>query len=540
MKFLKKVFGLGKDEGYEEAIELYNNHMYRKAIERFKKVIENKDPSISLHHRLSRFYCGQAHYNLGVTFFAMSNFDKAVVEFENALKFRPNQVEIWEYLGICYNNICEYEKAVNAFEKVLDAEPSHLPARLKLGIAFHNLQMWDKAISICQEILKTHPNYADVYFHLGLAYLGQGNPSDASLAFENALKINPRYKESRIRLGITQAYLGNLDEALNHISLMLKEFPNYSDLHYYLGIIYASSDEIPKAISSFRRALEINPLFSESRVKLAIILYKAKKFNEALNEIEEANRLDPGNKKIHMILDHLRRQISLSEKVSKEMPGITHMDLTDDEIIAQNIHDFNKHLEIVPNFSEMLSIMKGFSEENVSFYEPLISIVQDSVAQHPGYADLHCSLGSLFFKTKRYDEAEKAFKQALAINPEYLQARINLFRTFKVEGKLEAALKEGQYLFEKGLPYPDFHCSLGEIYISLKMFDEAEAVLQSALEKKPTYSRAYLVLAQLYENMGAKDKAISQLLKCLDSNPSKEHKLEASEALLRLRGSEFI
>ena len=537
MKFLKRVFCLGKDEGYEEAIELYNNHMYRKAIERFKEVIENKDSSKSLHHRLSHFYCGQAHYNLGVMFFAMANFDKAVMELENALEFRPNQVEIWEYLGICYNNICEYEKAVNAFEKVLDAEPSHLPARLKLGIAFHNLQMWDKAISICQGILKIHPNYADVHFHLGLAYLGQGRPSDASLAFENALKINPQYKEPRIRLGITQAYLGNLDDALNHISLMLKEFPNYSDLHYYLGIIHASRDEVPKAINSFRRALEINPSFSESRVKLGILLYKTEKFNEALNEIEEASRLDPGNKNIHTILDHLRQRINLSEKISEEMPGITHMDLTDDEMIAQNIHDFNKHVEIVPNFSEMLSIMKGFSDENASFYEPLISIVRDSVAQHPDYADLHNSLGTLFFKIKRYDEAEKAFKQALNINPEYLQARFNLFRTLQAEGKLEAALKEGQYLFEQGLPYPDFHYSLGEIYISLKMYDEAEAILQRLLEKKPKYVRAHLILAQLYENMSANDKAISQLRKCLDSNPSKERKLEAREALLRLKNS---
>ena len=537
MKFLKRVFHLGKDMGYEEAIELYNNHMYRKAIEKFKEVIENRSSSKSLHHRLSHFYCGQAHYNLAVMFFAMSNFNKAVVEFQSALEFRPNQVEIWEYLGICYNNTGEYEKAVNAFQKVLDVEPSHLPARLKLGIAFHNLQMWDKAISICREILKIHPNYADVYYHLGLSYLGQGKASDASLAFENALKINPQYKEPRIRLGITQAYLGNLDEALNNISYLLKEFPHYPDLHYYLGIIHASGDKISEAISSFRRALEINPAFSESRLKLAILLYKAEKYKEALNEIKEAARLDPINKNIQMILDHFRRRIRSDGKISKET---THMDLTDDEIIYQSIHDFNKHIVITPNFSEMLSIMRGFSEENAPFYEPLIPIVQDSVAQHPEYADLHSSLGSLLFKTKRYDEAEKAFKKALEINPEYLQARYNLFRTFKAKGEIESALKEGQYLYEKGLPYPDFNCSLGEIYMSLKLYDKAESVLQNSLVKKPKYARAHLVLAQLYENMDAKDKAISQLLKCLDSNPSKDYKMEAQEALLRLKGAEFV
>jgi len=38
------------------------------------------------------------------------------------------------------------------------------------------------------------------------------------------------------------------------------------------------------------------------------------------------------------------------------------------------------------------------------------------------------------------------------------------------------------------------------------------------------------------QNMKIFLKLISQLLKCLDSNPSKEHKLEAIEALFRLRG----
>jgi Tfp pilus assembly protein PilF len=66
------------------------------------------------------------------------------------------------------------------------------------------------------------------------------------------------------------------------------------------------------------------------------------------------------------------------------------------------------------------------------------------------------------------------------------------------------------------------------------MFEEAETVLQSVLEIKPKYARAHLVLANLYENMGATDKAISQLLKCLDSDPLKEYKLEAQEALQRL------
>jgi len=41
----------------------------------------------------------------------------------------------------------------------------------------------------------------------------------------------------------------------------------------------------------------------------------------------------------------------------------------DEGIIAQTIREFNEHLEIVPSFTEMLSVIKWFPEEDISFKE---------------------------------------------------------------------------------------------------------------------------------------------------------------------------
>lgn len=536
MEFLKRVLSLGKNKCYEEGIELYNDHKYRLAIEKFQEIIKKKSPTTSPYFRLSHLYCGKAHHDLGILLFAMGNFSRAAKEFEKALQFDPRQVEIWEYLGICYNNIGKFEKSANAFKNVLKQEPNHLSSKLKLGIAFHNLEMWNKAILTCQEILKIHPKYADVHFHLGLTYLGQGNAPMAASAFEKALEINPKYRDARIKLGITHTYLGNLEEALSHLSSVLNDFPDYADLHYYMGIIHSSRDEPKKAVSFFRRSLEINPSFIDARFRLGIVLCRVERYNEALDELEEAHRLDPGNRNLRTVLKVLRKMIREPEQGPQEVSRMLQWILGDKEMISRSIRQSNKHIQIIPNFSELLSTVKSFPDEDISIYEGVIPLIKDTISENPDYPDFYSSLGSLYFKVRRFEQAENAFKKALDINPEYLQARFNLFRTFKAKGELEAALKEGQYLFEKGLPYPDFYCSLGEIYISFKMFDKAEAILQSTLKKKPRYARAHLILAQFYENMGDKDKAISLLLKCLDSNPSKERELDAREALLRLRG----
>ncbi len=424
MKFLGRLFRLKKNALYEEAIQLYNNHEYGQAIEKFEEITKEGILLKSLHHRLSHFYLGQARLKLGILLFALGSFSKAVTEFEKAIEFNPDNIYIYEYLGVCYNNIGEFERAINAFKYFHDRKPNHLQASLNLAITYRNIKMWDKSISICKEILKKSPNYADVHFHLGHAYLGNGEASTAVLSFENALRINPRYRDARIRLGITLAYLGNLDAALSHISQMVDEFPEYADLHYFLGIVYACMDETPRAIDCFRWAIAINHSFKKARIKLGMILCKIGESSYALSEFEKARELDPKDGSLDVVIEHVRQLIRSYPDDFQKLPEIFEELFGDEGIIAQTILAFNENLVIVPSFTEMLSIIQSFPEEDTSLFESLISVVNNYIGQNPHHPDLHNTLGTLCVKAKRYDEGAEAFRKELEINPEYLEARV--------------------------------------------------------------------------------------------------------------------
>jgi len=515
-------------------MEPYNSHEYRRAIERFENIIGERSSPKGLHYRLSHFYLGQARLKLGILLFALGHFLKAIPELEKATKFNPDNIDIYEYLGICYNNIGELEKAISTFEYFLDKKPNHLQSRLKLEIAYLNIKMWDKAISTCKGILQKAPNYADVHFHLGLAYLGKGEASKAVLSFENALRINPQYRDARIRLGITFAYLGDLDTALFHISQMVEAFPKFADLRYFLGVVYAGRDELPSAIACFRQALEMNPSFRKARIKLGMLLCKTGKFRDALSEFEKAQALDPEDGNFNVVVERIRQVILSDPHGSQKNSDI----FGDEGIIDQTIREFNDHLELVPNFAEILSIVKYFPEEDLSFFESLIPVINNYIRQNPHHPDLYNVLGALYVKAKRYDEGAEAFRESLDINPEYLEARFNLFKTFKAQGKLEAAVDEGKILLEKKLPYPDFYCSLGEIYISMNMLDRADAILQRAIEKDPKRAETHYLLAKVYESRDLKEKTIEALKKCIGFNPPESLKQTAKETLNKLTPQE--
>lgn len=65
------------------------------------------------------------------------------------------------------------------------------------------------------------------------------------------------------------------------------------------------------------------------------------------------------------------------------------------------------------------------------------------------------TLGVIYYTMSEYDKAAMEFKQALRINPQLTEARVNLARIYIDQGKLKQALREIQKA-EKDLTYSDY------------------------------------------------------------------------------------
>ena len=66
MGILKRIWTLGSNDLYDEAMRFFNEHNYREAIAKFEEILAQKRSRKSLHYNLSLVYASQSHRSLGI------------------------------------------------------------------------------------------------------------------------------------------------------------------------------------------------------------------------------------------------------------------------------------------------------------------------------------------------------------------------------------------------------------------------------------------------------------------------------------------
>ena len=534
MNIINNLLGFFRDDEYEAGIELYNMHKYREAIEKFESVVRRKSSRFSLHHNLANFYCSYAHRNLGILLFVMGDYPAAQQEFEKALICCKNPREIYQLMGICQNNIGDYENAAHTFTVLLSNHPDSLPTKLRLGIALHNMKMWDKSVELYSTILAQKPRYADVHFRLGLALLGQDKPEAAAESFSTAIAINPDYVAAHVKLGLTRAYLGQFDAALACFTAILERHPDFADIYHALGIVYAGLNRMPDARAAFERALEINPAYKDALIKLSILHCHLGDHHAAADCLEKAGRIDPDDSNLQLtitaVADIMGRDgenACIRDELVRLFGG--------SKPIEQAIGEFNKHLKIKPDLSTVLAIIKEFSREDRGLLEMLIPVVHDVTREHPTYPDTYNTLGSMYLKLRKHECAEDAFREAVRINPDYREARVNLFAALKLAGKTAEALDQGALIIDSKAEYPDVYFSMGEMLHDLGRYDEALAHLDKAIALRPRYSPAHFLRARILVQCERHTEAEQAYEACLAACPDADMESLSRDALQALR-----
>ena len=75
-----------------------------------------------------------AHYNLGIVYFRLEEFDKSIKCYEKAIKIDPNNLDSHNNLGVTFAKLKNFKKAVSCYKKVIEIDPNNSEAYNNLGI----------------------------------------------------------------------------------------------------------------------------------------------------------------------------------------------------------------------------------------------------------------------------------------------------------------------------------------------------------------------------------------------------------------------
>lgn len=134
---------------------------YQKAMEASKVNEKQVDPFI-----LGKL--ANMHYEIAEIYHGMGFFKDAVDEYLKALNLRPTFPDIRTKLGIAYRDNREYDKAINEFDTALRDRSSYLPAKIQLGLTYITLGKKSEAEKLFKEVLAKEPDNKSALMYLNL------------------------------------------------------------------------------------------------------------------------------------------------------------------------------------------------------------------------------------------------------------------------------------------------------------------------------------------------------------------------------------
>jgi Flp pilus assembly protein TadD len=137
----------------------------------------------------------------------------------------------------------------------------------------------------------------------------------------------------------------------------------------------------------------------------------------------------------------------------------------------------------------------------------------------PDYAVAHNNLGAVLKDQGRLDEAETNFRKTIELKPDYAEAHNNLGAVLRDLGRLDEAETNFRKTIELKPNYAEAHNYLGAVLRDLGRLDEAETNIKKAIELKPDYAEAHNNLGAVLRDLGRLDEAETNVKKAIELKP---------------------
>ncbi len=136
------------------------------------------------------------------------------------------QTQLPTELGWQYFNKGEYQKAALQFENAIKITPSNPDPYVGLAFSYLRLNNPNDAINMAKKAIELSPNNTGAYRALGQAYSAREQYNDAILAGKKAIELSPKIPVLYQDMGLYYEFLKNYNEAINNYKKALELEPN--------------------------------------------------------------------------------------------------------------------------------------------------------------------------------------------------------------------------------------------------------------------------------------------------------------------------
>ena len=249
-----------------------------------------------------------AAYRLGVQYLTRKNYADAVNQFKLSLSQGGVTYELLSNLGRAYRQYAMSVKnidqklftdnlkyAAEQFEEAARLKPDALDSYFQLGLCYRDLKLYPQANSAFKKALALAPQDFGSYYQLGMLAVEQGFTREAEAYFQDGLRIKPDHALIFLALGRLYIDMKQFPAAISTLRQASQQDPLQWEAWYELGRAHMRAKEWKSALSALERARQVNSNSPEIYSAMATSYLKTNKKVEARQMVNEALQLDPKN-----------------------------------------------------------------------------------------------------------------------------------------------------------------------------------------------------------------------------------------------------
>ncbi len=315
-----------------------------------------------------------------------------------------------------------------------------------------------------------------------------------------------------------------------------ESYYHYTLAHMYEEqiTIYGRSELANKAMEEYRLAIEADPSSEFLTSALAELYVKTGRIRDAVLEAQDILKRDPNNLEAHKLLGRiylrslgdmpgggngsdnvLKLAIEQYEEIVKIEP-----DNVDDHLLLGRLYRLNNDLQKAETELKTAVKLDPNSEEAVTTLSLLYSDEGDtnkalqvlsSVPDTGRSAKLYAALGATYEQRKEYKSAIDAYKHAIQLDRDNLDAIRGLAENLLNDGQIDAALDQYKVIADANPEDAQTYLRISEIYRRQGKYDEALDSLKKAEAMVPDALEVPYNIAVVYEAQGRYDEAVKIL-----------------------------
>ncbi|PJB14562.1 MAG: hypothetical protein CO118_08005 [Flavobacteriales bacterium CG_4_9_14_3_um_filter_32_8] len=402
----------------------------------------------------------------------LGNYQLAANLFLQCIQIAPKEATPYYELAHIFEESKENKLSLEYAEKAITIDPENYWYRVLYAHTLQTNGNTDEAIKQYEILIEKHGGDIDLYFDLAGMQLYSGKYKEALESFNSIEKQIGISEEISIQKEKIYVKLGDIDKAANEIQKLINAFPDELKYQVLLADLYLANELIEKAFAVYNVILEKDPqnpyahlslydyyksknenekasesikkafaspdLEIDTKMKILLSYYSTTETNSNLSK--EAFELckiliatHPTEAKAYTIYaDFLYRDKKLEGAKENYLKAIEfdnskfaiwsqlifiESELQDNEAI---LRDSKAAIELFPNQPLFYFFYGATNLQKKNFAEAIeyLNIGKDYVIDNPPLlAQFYASLGDGYNGLKKYEESDKAYEEALKIEP---------------------------------------------------------------------------------------------------------------------------